>query len=522
MRCALSTCRKRNRVLLVGTAMVLLAAIAVPAAANHQEVPIVNPSFEVDPLAPGADQPTITGWDTTAGGGDGIFRPTLSDYPGGAPDGLNVAYVNLSGNRVRQVLTTTLEAGTRYVLEVEVGWNNNDPFVGYLVQLRAGGDILAEDDSTQSPVQGTFVTSTVELIVDHGHPQLGEPLEIWLLSPGIQANFDDVRLTAEHVGVCSEIQIVPFHLADVAGGSGVNTLFAVRNLTDASLDADVEYFTLGGTSQRLETLTLGPNETRTVSLRDVPGLAADGDGFRRGFVRITAAGHSDRTPVLAGDFFQVDTLNNFATGDRLVRQSDLCASASIRFLDFGAGTRLLVFVADPRGLAAGIDPPSFTVQAYDEAGNALGGPQPVWTDRHALELDAADFTVASFGSLRFDFSNSLGGAVYAEYSAEGRFSVGAAGECEDVPSCVPDCCPPGASTAVTPPLHYPAIEDCTVAASDALRTLDSFHYRNACQQAFGGELPDSVLGLRLLTCEIAPPGFSEGTVVTLEVCCPNP
>lgn len=504
-------------------ALILLAVLPASfAGGSTVAVPVVNPSFEADALSPGEDAPSITGWLATAGGGDGVFRPTASQYPGGVPDGVNVAYVNNPGNFVRQVLGTPLASNTRYVLTVEVGWRADEAFAGYTVQLRAGGEVLAEDPSTQSPAQGTFVTSTVEAVVGAAHPQLGEPLEIHLLAPGVQANFDDVRLTAEHLGVCSEIQIVPFHLADVAGGSGVNTLFAVRNLTDVDLDANVEYFTLDGTSQRLETLTLGPNETRTVSLRDVPGLGADGDGFRRGFVRIAAAGHSDGTPVLAGDFFQVDTLNNFATGDRLVRQSDLCRSVSIRFLDFGAGTRLLVFVADPRGLVVATDPPSFTVQAYDEAGNALGGPQPVWTDQHALELAASDFTVADFGSLRFDFSNSLGGAVYAEYSAEGRFSVGAAGECEDAPSCAPDCCPPGSATAVTPPIHYPAFEDCTVAGADALSTLDSSHYRNACQQAFGGPLPDTVLGLRLLTCEIAPPGFPEGTVVTVEVCCPEP
>lgn len=166
-----------------------------PAAAT--DVPITNPGFEADPLPIGGIRTTITGWRTSPGGGDGIFRPTASDYPGGIPEGRNVAYVNLPGNSVRQILSTPLEPNTTYVLSVEVGWNNNDPFAGYLVQLRAGGTVLAEDRSKLRPVQGTWVTSTVRYTSGDAGPELGAPLEIWLLSPGVQANYDDVRLTAE-------------------------------------------------------------------------------------------------------------------------------------------------------------------------------------------------------------------------------------------------------------------------------------------------------------------------------------
>lgn len=44
-----------------------------------------------------------------------------------------------------------------------------------------------------------------------------------------------------------------------------------------------------------------------------------------------------------GDFFQVDVAENFATGDRLVRPANVCTDASIRFLDFGGGTRLTIW-----------------------------------------------------------------------------------------------------------------------------------------------------------------------------------
>ncbi|MFW6175977.1 MAG: hypothetical protein ACOC7L_04055, partial [Acidobacteriota bacterium] len=508
-------------------AILFVVAIFAAGPAAAVEVPIVNPDFEADSLpSPGADQPTITGWDTTSGGGDGIFRPTASDYPTGIPSGQNVAYVNLSGNRVRQVLSTPLEANTRYVLKVEVGWNNNDPFDGYIVQLRVNtSTVLAEDNSSQMPVQGSFVTSTVELVTGPDPEHLGAPLEIWLRSPGIQANFDDVRMTAEAVGPCTEELVLPLFLFDANDPSGTNTLYAVRNLTGDPVNADVEYLDIDGTSQRVDSLTLGAFETRTVSLRDVPGLAADPDGLGRGFVRIVAAGRSDGAPVLAGDFFQIDVANNFATGNQLLRSTEACSDSSVRFLDFGSGTRLAVYVTQPRGADQGADPPSFTLQVYDEAGDPVGAPQPVWTADHALELSVSDFTALSFGNLGLDFSNSLGGTAYAEYSAGGRFSVGVVSQCHESGHCEEDCCPPGSPKTVVGGLHYPkdaGFPDCATAIDDALRSLDSFPYRNACQEAYGGDVPDAVLGARVVDCQVDPPNSEGNVVVAVEACCPLP
>lgn len=519
--------------------VVLLGAIAPGAFAAVIDVPVVNPGFDEDEIAfPGADQPTITGWDTTSGGGDGIFRPTLSDYPSGIPSGENAAYANLPGNRVRQVLTTRVAPNTTYVLKVAVGWNGNDPFAGYRVQLRVDGTtVLAEDDSSRTPDQGGWVTSTVVYTSPDGltggpqDPVLGKPLEIWLLAKGVQANFDSVELIAypANASACSEILLVPAFLVKAGDPNGTTTLFAVRNLTGDEVTADVEYLTADGTSQGLDSLTLEAFETVPVNIRDVAGLAADPDGFARGFVRIVAPGSRDGTPVLAGDYFQVDVGNDFATGETLVRLTDLCADASIRFLDFGSPALLRIFVTQPRGDAPAEDPPSFTVQVLDEAGNEVGAPQPFWTAEQSFELSSSDLTGIPFGTLKLDFANSLGGTVFAEYSAQGRFSVGVGSQCDGARPCDGgDCCPPGAPKAQTPPLHYPEgaevdgvpIDDCEAAISDSLRRLDSFHYRNACQQAHGGELPDEVLGARVVECRVAPPGFNDGVVVIVEACCP--
>lgn len=235
-------------------------------------------------------------------------------------------------------------------------------------------------------------------------------------------------------GVVAENLYVPFFLVDTTSGGGTTTLFAVRNLLDSSLTVDLEVFTVDGASQATDSATLDPRETVTVNMRDVvgdEGLAVDPDGFARGWARLTTTGDPDGSPVMAGDYFQVDVANNFATGDLMPRDEDLCGKASVRFLDFGAGTRFGVLINNPRGPTPGVDPPSFTVQVLDEDGDPIGMPQQVHTDKNALELAASDFTGASFGTLVFDFGNAAGGYVFSEYSSEGRFSVGVDTQCED-------------------------------------------------------------------------------------------
>lgn len=233
-------------------------------------------------------------------------------------------------------------------------------------------------------------------------------------------------------GVFAESLVLPGFEVDTTSGVGTTTLFAVRNLTDGPLSVDVDYFETDGTLQRSDSVNLGAQETETVNIRNIPGLATDLDGFARGYVEIFGPGDPDMTPLFAGDFFQVDVGDDFATGNRLPRFIERCDVASLRFLEFplpGSGTRLVVWIANPRGTGGG-DPPSFTVQVYDEAGNPVGAPIPVKTSLHSIEYDASDFTALDFGTLRFDFTNGGGGVVFAESSVQGRFSVGLDSQCE--------------------------------------------------------------------------------------------
>lgn len=153
----------------------------------------------------------------------GVVNPTGSLlYPGGAPEGRNVGVVFLMdnpGNQSQfagiesglvQTLTATLQTNTRYTLTVEVGNMANDPspsntfvftgFPGYRVDLLAGGQVIASDNNTLLPAEGTFLTSQVSLSIGASHVLAGQALGIRLVNlnagPGIEVNFDNVRLDA--------------------------------------------------------------------------------------------------------------------------------------------------------------------------------------------------------------------------------------------------------------------------------------------------------------------------------------
>lgn len=507
------------------TVFLLLAVLAPGAAAGLGPADcqslLINGSFEAtpQPVDRGSRQfHSIPGWELVAGNAIEIQR----NLNGTAADGdqwLELA----SSNSTTISQSVTVTPGALYELRFAYSArpffpNDNETrvtFAGVARTLQAPpvSEITWQYASivAAAPADGPGTVTFQDLSTGPG------------LNGAAGMFIDDVTLC--RVEVCNEELVLPSYLVEQDDPNGTTTLFALRNLTGGHVTVDVEYLAVDGSVQLLDPLTLEPFQTVTVNLRDVAGLVADPDGFARGFVRFLTAGGPDGLPVLAGDFFQVNVGSNFATGNELLRGGQVCRRASVRFLDFGFGdgTRLAVYVAHPRGADEGSDPPSFTVQILDEQGHPEGPPQPFWTADHALELAASDLTEKPFGTLAFDFTNSLGGAAYAEYDAEGRFSVGVGSECEDAPSCGADCCPPGALKATTPELFYPAesgILDCEAAISSSLRDLDGITYRDLCQQTHGGTLPDRVLGARMVSCR-----FDEDLqepIVVVEVCCPPP
>ena len=94
------------------------------------------------------------------------------------------------------VLTAAAQANTLYTLTMLVGNRLDADFVGYQVELWAGGTRLAQDDSSQLPTDGQFLLSTVQYFVAAGDTVAGSALEIRFRSFGYQTVFDDVKLDA--------------------------------------------------------------------------------------------------------------------------------------------------------------------------------------------------------------------------------------------------------------------------------------------------------------------------------------
>ena len=65
-------------------------------------------------------------------------------------------------------------------------------------------------------------------------------------------------------------------------------------------------------------------------------------------------------------------------------------------------------------------------------------------------------------------------------------------------------------------LTYPGW-DCALAESDAESATTMWHYRDVCQQTYGGDLPDSVNSAEVTECVTDEFGY---TVVNVSVCCP--
>jgi hypothetical protein len=155
-------------------------------------ITVDNFSFETPALANGGWTPTIPSWSQLSGI-SGIFDPRAAQFPAGVPDGDNSAYIN-GGTIGQTIAAETLLADTTYELSVDVGDRADRPFPGYEIQLVVGAVVRGSADETAvSPSDGTFATATASFTTDPA--DAGQSLEIRLVTPGQQPNFDNVRLT---------------------------------------------------------------------------------------------------------------------------------------------------------------------------------------------------------------------------------------------------------------------------------------------------------------------------------------
>jgi hypothetical protein len=252
---------------------------------------------------------------------------------------------------------------------------------------------------------------------------------------------EPMNVVAGRSNATSDVLLLPYYEADRRDYAGVSTMFAIRNETAREVPVRILYLTVvGAVEQQVQEITLAPNATRTINLRDVPGLAADADGVARGLVVLGAIGTSaDSSDLLSGDFFFVDPATGYATGNTLLNMSlddsgnEFCAEWGTRYLRGGgfAGSSVFRFVVDEPAGAREIDPPTAVGTVYDEAGNAIQSFE-IRTDSYTFDLSSAELAPEAVpsGSLSVRFPATRG-AVLVEHSGFETLSIAFKAACRD-------------------------------------------------------------------------------------------
>ena len=252
---------------------------------------------------------------------------------------------------------------------------------------------------------------------------------------------ESMNVVAGRSNATSDVLLVPYYEVDRRDPQGTNTLFAVRNETDREVPVRILYLTLvGAVEQQVQEISLAPHATRTVNLRDVPGLAADASGVARGLVVLGAIGTTaDSSELLSGDFFFVDPETGYATGNTLLNMSlddagnEFCAEWGTRYLRGGGfgGSSIFRFVVDEPAGSRDIDPPTAVGTVYDEAGTAIQSFE-IRTDAYSFDLTSAELAPASapFGSLSIRFPATRG-ALLVEHSGFETLSIAFKAACRD-------------------------------------------------------------------------------------------
>ncbi|MCB1976672.1 MAG: hypothetical protein R3E36_01795 [Nitrosomonas sp.] len=164
-------------------------------------LPIVNAGFELPALGDGSfTSNIIPGWngtDTNAIWNFGVYNPPIGYFPRQAPEGFNVAYIERGA--IYQILSSELAMDTDYRLSVFVGDSLVDPLPGFAIQLRAGGEVLAETTGP-SPLNGDFQLITLNYHVSANNHLIGKNIEVWLIENAFdkssEAYFDNIVLEA--------------------------------------------------------------------------------------------------------------------------------------------------------------------------------------------------------------------------------------------------------------------------------------------------------------------------------------
>lgn len=267
------------------------ATVAVRVVAQDATAPIAigNAGFEL-PAAPEAtvvlgappswqvyNAPGINGGSNSVG----IINCVNTDHwVAGAPQGSNAAVVFLSDPAMieaglQQPLAATVAADALYTLEVQIGnidegtanfgYFNLLGFPGYRVDLMStAGTVIASDNNSLAATipEGEFRPLTLSGAVLAGSPVVGQTLMVRLVNldiagppatPGIEVNFDDVRLQVAGIGISAAADfetVAPTAGACMPPASATSAPISIpyAGATDASGLASVELWARTDTS----------------------------------------------------------------------------------------------------------------------------------------------------------------------------------------------------------------------------------------------------------------------------------
>ena len=196
-------------------------------------IPILNPNFDAQVLAPGtasgsgASWNPITNWNQNdvVNTGYSVYNPVATSYPGGVPGGNNVADVFSDGTTasIWQFLTTNLQANDTYTLTGYAGFrldtgifNPGLDTCNGNAMVEAGGNVLnapvtGGNINGSGCTPGTFTPFTISFTTGASPAGLGLPLEIVLETLGTGSVYEP-----------SELDFTGIALSDTVGsGSAV-------------------------------------------------------------------------------------------------------------------------------------------------------------------------------------------------------------------------------------------------------------------------------------------------------------
>ncbi len=231
-------------------------------------IPIANPSFEIDipvcvpAISTCSTDDMITSWTGSqlTNANFGVYIPGTESYPGGVPNGVNVAYLQELGNTetISQTLAAKLQANDTYTLTFYVGLRKDfmalPPALGcygFNVTLLAGGHILNSFLTANGGSDCSFLTlgSFTKLSFTYSSGAnpvgLGAPLQIVLTAQGTgtvtepaEFDFDEITLT--------DSSPQSYYFSQLVAGGGYQTTLTYLNYTQQAITCVTNFYSDNG------------------------------------------------------------------------------------------------------------------------------------------------------------------------------------------------------------------------------------------------------------------------------------